>query len=90
MEKKHELTEQLKQVETEIYDAKIDLRGIQAKLEMAYRYEEELNQRMANAKTKTEELRLQFFQKASALSNLYEKMKNIFDVFTGNFYKHWA
>lgn len=88
MENKHELTEQLKVVETEIYNAKIDLKGIESKLNMAYKYEEELNQRLATAKLKTQELQHQFFQKASAMSQLYEKMKNIFDIFTGNFYRH--
>jgi predicted nucleic acid-binding Zn-ribbon protein len=88
MEKKHELTEQLKLVETEIYDAKMDLKCIESKLNMAYNYEEELNQRLVAAKMKTQDLQNQFFQKASTMSQLYEKMKNIFDIFTGNFYRH--
>jgi hypothetical protein len=88
MENKHELTEKLKVIETEIYNDKIDLRGINSKLEMAYKYEEELIERMNYAKKQTEELRKQFFIKAGEISTKYDKMKNIFDVFTGNFYKH--
>ena len=88
MENKHELTEKLKVIETEIYNDKIDLRGINSKLEIAYKYEEELIERMNYAKKQTEELRKQFFIKASEISSKYDKMKGIFDVFTGNFYKH--
>ena len=61
MENKHELTEKLKVIETEIYNDKIDLRGINSKLEIAYKYEEELIERMNYAKKQTEELRKQFF-----------------------------
>ena len=88
MENKHELTEKLKVIETEIYNDKIDLRGINSKLEIAYKYEEELLQRMDYAKKQTEELRKQFFIKAGEISTKYDKMNNIFDVFTGNFYRH--
>lgn len=88
MENKHELTEKLKVIENEIYDAKIDLKGIESKLNIAYKYEEELNQRFAAAKIKTEDLRNQFFQKASTMSKLYEQMKDIFDIFTCNFHRH--
>lgn len=88
MKQKHELTENLKVVETEIYNDKIDLRAINSKLESAYKYEEELIERMNYAKKQTEELRKQFFIKASEISIKYDKMKAIFDVFTGNFYKH--
>ena len=87
MEEKHQLTEKLKVLETEIHDAKVDLRGINSKLEMAYKYEEELHQRMEFAKKKTEELRNEFFIKSGEISNKYVKMKDIFNVFTGNFYK---
>lgn len=88
MENKHELTEKLKVIETEIYNDKIDLYGISSKLEIAYKYEEELTERMKYAKKQTEELKKQFFIKSSEISTKYDKMKKIFDVFTGNFYKH--
>ena len=88
MENKHELTEKLKLIETEIYNDKIDLRGINSKLEIAYKYEEELNERINYAKKKTEELRKEFFIKSGEMSTKYEKMKEIFDVFTGNYYSH--
>lgn len=88
MENKNELTEKLKVIENEIYNDKIDLRGINSKLEIAYKYEEELIERMNYAKKQTDELRKQFFIKACEISTKYYKMKNIFDVFTGNFYKH--
>jgi len=88
MENKHELTEKLKVIETEIYNDKIDLHGINSKLEIAYKYEEELIERMNYAKKQTEELRKQFFIKSGEISTKYDKMKEIFDVFTGNFYKY--
>lgn len=88
MENKHELTEKLKVIETEIHSDKIDLRGINSKLEIAYKYEEDLIERMNFAKKQTDELRKQFFIKSSEISTKYDKMKGIFDVFTGNFYKH--
>jgi hypothetical protein len=88
MENKHELTEKLKVLETEIYNAKIDLKSINSKLEIAYQYEEDLVQRQVSAKKKTEELRKLFFEKSGEISEMYNKMKNIFDVFTGNFYKN--
>jgi len=86
MDKKHELTERLKVLETEIYEAKLDLKTINSKLDIAYSYEDELVQRQIAAKKKTEELRKEFFKKAGEVSEMYTKMKNIFDVFTGNFY----
>ena len=88
MDNKHELTEKLKVIETEIYDSKIDLRSLNLKLENAYKYEDELLQRMEFARKQTKEIRENFFIKSVELSEKYEKMKNIFDVFTGNFYKH--
>jgi len=87
MDNKHKLTEELKVLETEIYDAKIDLRAINRKLNMAYQYEEALNIRMSAAKERTEELRNEFFKKSSVISNFYNKMKNIFDIFTDNYYR---
>ena len=84
---KHELTEKLKVLETEIHEAKIDLKSIKQKLEIAYKYEEELRQRQSFAKEKTDELKTDFFKKSGEISDMYKKMKDIFDVFTGNFYK---
>lgn len=86
MDNKHELTEQLKVIETEIYSAKVDLRGINTKLENAHKYEDELIQRLNFARKQTEELRNQFFIKSTEISKKYEKVKYIVDVFTGNFY----
>jgi len=86
MEKEHELTEKLKVLENEVYDAKEDLRTISSKLDMAYSYEHELVQRQVAAKEKTEKLRQEFFKKTGEISTLYKKMKAILDIFTGNFY----
>ena len=86
MKEEHELTEKLKALEREIYNAKIDLKGINSKLEIAYSYEDELVSRQNFAKAKTEEMRKEFFIKSSEITKMYDKMKNIFDVFTGNFY----
>ena len=88
MEQKHELTEKLKVIETEIYDAKIDLNSINSKLENAYKYEDELLQRLNFARSQTEKLRNDFLKKSTEISQKYEKMKQVFDIFTGNFYKH--
>lgn len=85
---KHELTEKLKVIETEIHDKRIDLRGIGYKLDAAYKYEDELIQRLESARKKTLELREDFFKKYGEVSELYDKMKNVCDIFTGNFYRH--
>jgi len=87
MKDKHELTEKLKILETEIHESKIDLKGINSKLEIAYKYEEELTQRMIYAKKKTEDLRKEFFIKSGEIEGKYKSMKGIFEVFTGNFYE---
>lgn len=86
MDDKHELTEKLKVIETEIHNDKFDLRCINSKLEIAYKYEEELLVRMDNARKKTEELRKQFFAKSSELSSKFDKMKEMVNIFTGNWY----
>ena len=88
MDNKHELTEQLKVIENEIYNDKIDLRGITRKLESAQQYEEDLIKRQEFARKQTAELRNEFFQKCTSISQKYDKIKNIVDVFTGNFYNH--
>lgn len=86
MSDKHELTEKLKVLETKINDIKIDLHGIKSKLNIAYEYEESLLKRHVTAKKKTEELRLSFFTKSNEILEIHKQMKNIMDVFTGNFY----
>jgi len=60
----HKLTEKLKVLETEIYNAKIDLKGINSKLGIAYDYEDELVSRQNFAKKRTEEMRKEFFIKS--------------------------
>lgn len=87
MNEKHKLTEKLKVLETDIYDRKVDLKATERKLNSAYSYEEELEERMLSAKGKTAELKKVFFVKASEISDKYKDMKSIFDVFTGNFYR---
>lgn len=83
----HQMTDKLKKLETVIHDKKVDLNAINIKLQSAYDYEEELIARMKWAKENTEKLRLEFTQKAQSISKDYTSMKNIMDVFTGNFYK---
>ncbi len=85
-EETHKLTEKLKVIETEIHDGKVDLKATEYKLSAAYEYEEELIQRMESAKKKTAELKKEFFLKSGDISQKYNEMKKIFDVFTGNFY----
>lgn len=86
--KKHELTEKLKVIECDIHDHRIDLKSIQAKLNTAYEYEDALLVRLETARKKTKELQQQFYEKSGVISQLYDKMKSIFDVFTGNFFTH--
>lgn len=87
MENKNKLTEELKVLENEIHQMKIELKAINSKLEIAYNYENELSERMNFARKQTEEMRHLFFKKSGEISNKYHQMKSIFDVFTGNFYK---
>lgn len=86
MDDKHKLTEKLKVIETQIHDEKTDLKGITSKLDIAYAYEEELYKRQISAKQKTDDLRNEHFKKMGEINQLYKNMKDIFDVFTGNFY----
>lgn len=88
MSNKHKLTEKLKVMEDEVYANKVDLNSINSKLEAAYQYEEDLLLRLKQAREKTEQLRKDFFIKAQEISQQYREMKNIFDIFTGNFYKN--
>jgi hypothetical protein len=88
MSKEHELTEKLKVIETEIHDNKIDLNSISAKLDIAYKYEDDLIQRLQSARENTTKLRNDFFKTAGEISEQYDKIKNIVDIFTGNFYNH--
>ena len=87
MDKKHELTEKLKLIETEIHDAKIDLHSTASKLEIAYQYEDELIERLVAARARITTIRNDYFKKTGEISEKYDKIKNIVDVFTGNFYK---
>jgi len=75
MDKEHELTEELKVIETEIYNDKLDLRNVANKLEIAQQYENELIQRQQFARKHTEQLRNEFFQKCTSISEKYEKIK---------------
>jgi hypothetical protein len=86
MDKKHKLTEELKVLETIIYDQKVDLKSIERKLNSLYDYEADLNKRMIYAKEQTEKQRLLFIEKSKEISKEYTLMKDMLDVFTGNFY----
>lgn len=88
MDNKHELTENLKAIEAEIYDHKVGLKGIELKLQAAYQYQDELSKRMVLARQKTESLKQEFFVKCTLISQKYDKMKSIMDIFSGNFYNH--
>lgn len=88
MKDKHILTDQLKQLETEIHEMRIDLRSINSRLKVAYDYEDDLAQRQVHAKEKTTLIKNEFFKKTGEISEKYKEMKRIFDVFTGNFYDY--
>lgn len=86
--KNQELTEKLKVIECFIHNHRIDLNTIQLKLNAAYQYETNLLERLETARNKTKELQEQFYTKSGEISQLYDQMKAIFDVWTGNFYTH--
>ena len=86
MEQKHKLTENLKALETEVYNKKIDLNSLMSKLESSYKYEDELLQRLEFAKKQTKILREECFKTSTSISNDFEKIKDILDIFTSNFY----
>ncbi len=65
MDKKQELTENLKVAELEANNIKRDINTLQYKLKSSYEYEEALNNRLVEAKKKTEELRKQMIEKKS-------------------------
>lgn len=88
MEKKNDLTEKLKVLENEIYDLRVDFSGLNRKLNTAYDYETELLQRLETARKKTKEIQVELFKKLGEISEKYDSMKNIFDVFTGNFLRN--
>ena len=85
MEQKHELTEKLKVLENEIHDLRVDFSSLNSKLNTAYDYETELLQRLENARKKTKELQIELFKKSGEISEKYNAMKSIFDIFTGKF-----
>jgi len=82
----HILTEELKNVEVQIHSNKLELKHINSKLNIAYQYEDDLNKRLVLAKNNTESLRVEFFQQANVVTKLYDNMKKIFDLHTGNFF----
>ena len=88
MEDKHKLTEDLKVIETVVYNHKIDLSSLNRKLENSYKYEDELLQRLESARNETKELRQMLFLKMAEISKQYDTMKSILDIHTGNFYNH--
>lgn len=79
---KHELTEKLKLIETQIYDNKVELMVINSRLESAYQYEDESIQRAQWARNRTEALRKEFFLKASEISKKYDSMNEVVRIFT--------
>lgn len=90
IERKNELTEELKLIEDEIHNKRIDVSTITSKLEIAQKYETELLERLVFARKKTDILRKDFFIESGKISAMYDKMKDIFDVWTGNFHKHFS
>ena len=84
---KEKITEELRILEVEVDDAKSDLETINGKLERAYQYEDDLIQRHEFAKQNTKQLRQDYFQKSSEITQLFNEMKKQLDVWTGNFFK---
>ena len=86
MDQKYALTEKLKVIEKEIYQAKIDLNAINKKLEYAYQYETDLLQRLESARKQTATFRNEVFQKHTEISKNFDLMAKELEIYTGNFY----
>jgi hypothetical protein len=84
-DKKHKLTEELKVIELQVEQERIELANLSRKLDASYKYEDELLVRLASAREATKETRVRFFQTANSISEKYESMKKIVDVFMGEF-----
>lgn len=87
MTKDEKITEELKVLENKFLSVKSDMQSVKEKLRFAYDYEDELEQRRAAARLKTEELAKEYHQKVCEIQNIFADMKNKLDVFTGNFLK---
>lgn len=83
---KPQFTEKVKVIEAEIDGNQVDLRAINSKLEIAYKYEAELLLRLESARKNTEDLRNQYFAKSTEVAKGYQKMKDAFDIWTGFFF----
>lgn len=59
-----------------------------SKLEIAYQYETELLQRLEKARQNTKALQSNLFSICNQITQRFDKMKNILDVFTGNFFNN--
>ena len=88
MANNNKLTDDLKELETEVYKLRSNLKGINDRLNISYKYEAELAERMVAAKKQTEEIRQEFFLKTQEITGKYNEMKKIVGVFTGNFYSN--
>lgn len=86
--KKNKLTEDLKVLETEVNDKKAESRMIQSRLNISYEYETDLLQRLEKCKQNRLELIVESQKKNKEISEVFDKMKNILNVFTSNFYRH--
>ncbi len=87
-DKKNTLTEKLKVLETEVKDKKAESKMIQVKLNISYEYETELLERLEKCKQNRMALTLESNKKNKEILELFDKMKKVLDVFTGNFYNH--
>lgn len=84
----NKVTEVLKELEVHAYDLKTDFNSLKYKLEIAYKYEEELLVRLESARKKTKEIQINLFDTSNKISDVFQKMKNQLDIFTGNFYNN--
>lgn len=84
----NKVTEVLKELEVQAYDLKTDFNSLKYKLEIAYKYEEELLVRLESARKKTKEIQINLFDTSNKISDVFQKMKNQLDIFTGNFYNN--
>lgn len=86
-EKKSELTEQLKELETNVNNLKADSRAIRSKLNISYDYETNLLERLEKCRKDRVLLDKELIEVNKKISTNFKKMKSVLDVFTGNFYE---
>ena len=86
MENKPKLIEDLKALETDVNNHKIEAKSIQSKLKISYDYETDLLVRLEKCRSDRNILIDDLNKVNLNISKCFRMMKGVLDVFTGNFY----